>query len=64
MSRHLSDATDPLLTSLAGYEMLQLKYDKMDVVEEADHRVRLDFKMDGDSWESFLLTSKNKFFGE
>ena len=23
-----------------GYEMLQLKYDKMDVVEEADHRVR------------------------
>ena len=24
----------------SGYEMLQLKFDKMDVVEEADHRVR------------------------
>ncbi len=33
--------------------MLQLKYDKMDVVEEADHRVRLDLNCKK-KWMFFL----------
>jgi hypothetical protein len=40
----LFDEHGKIITQLAnfasGYEMLQLHFDKMDVVEEADHRVR------------------------